>query len=474
MMMIEADGSSSSGGGPDRRGGGAGGGSAPGGVCADFVRMLGGGGVRVGVVGLGYVGLPLARAFVDGGLSVLGFDVDVSKIEALEAGRNYIRWLGDGFVRELTAGGRFEATGDFGRLGEVDAVLICVPTPLGVHREPDLSYVERTAESVGRSLRRGQLVVLESTTYPTTTRGVVMPILESLSGLVCGEDFLLAFSPEREDPGRTDVARTAVPKLVGGLDDGSTRAAGALYRRAFSAVVEVSSAEVAESAKLLENIYRAVNIALVNEMKVVLGAMGVDVWEVIDAASTKPFGFSRFEPGPGLGGHCIPVDPFYLTWKAREVGLPTRFIELAGEVNLGMPAYVVDRVRRALNDEGRSVRGSKVLVLGLAYKPNVDDVRESPALVLIEQLRALGAEVRYSDPHVPRTHRMRKHDLGMESVALSAKLLGEQDAVLIATHHDAFDWRLVAEHSRLIVDTRGVMRGLASQGVAVRGRVVQA
>ncbi|MGP1347271.1 MAG: nucleotide sugar dehydrogenase [Phycisphaerales bacterium] len=423
-----------------------------------FERRLGDGSLCVGVVGLGYVGLPLCRAFVDAGLRVLGFDVDPGKIAALERGENYLPHLGADFTRALRPGGLFEGTANFSRLGEADAVLVCVPTPLGRHLEPDLSYVERTTADIARSLRAGQLVCLESTTYPGTTREVMLPMLEA-GGLRCGEDFFLAYSPEREDPGRRDRSTKAIPKLVGGIDGVSGELAVALYRRAIDAVVPVSSAEVGESAKLLENIYRAVNIALVNEMKLVLGAMGIDIWEVIDAAATKPFGFQAFYPGPGLGGHCIPIDPFYLTWKAREHGLATRFIELAGEINHAMPEHVVRRVGEALNDEGKALKGSRVLVLGLAYKKDVADVRESPALVLIERLQDAGAVVEYSDPHVPRTHRMRKHDLKMESVALTGERVASYDCVLVATDHAAFDWAMIAAHARVVVDTRNAIRG---------------
>jgi len=423
---------------------------------------------RVGVIGLGYVGLPLMRAFFEAGLGVIGFDVDPDKPRMLKAGENYLKHLGDDFVHAFAdaPADRFDATTDMGRLGEADAVLLCVPTPLGEHLDPDLSYVEKTTGLIAKTLRPGQLIVLESTTYPGTTRDVMRPRLEA-GGLVAGEDFFLAYSPEREDPGRKSHSTQTIPKLVGGIDARSGELAAALYRHAVAEVIPVSSAEVAEAAKLLENIYRSVNIALVNEMKVVLAAMGVDIWEVVDAAATKPFGFQKFTPGPGLGGHCIPIDPFYLTWKAREVGLPTRFIELAGEVNHQMPGYVIERVTLALNDQGKAVRGAKVLVLGLAYKPNVDDVRESPSFELIERLQALGADVAYNDPHVPHTHRMRKHDLGMSSVPATAETLPGYDCVLIATDHAAYDWAMVGEHAKLIVDTRGAMRGAASQAVVV-------
>jgi UDP-N-acetyl-D-glucosamine dehydrogenase len=427
---------------------------------------------RIGVIGLGYVGLPLMRAFWSAGFSVLGFDVDPAKIDKLKRGENYLQHLGKDMVAEMAATDRFDVTVDFDRLGEADALLICVPTPLGRHNDPDLSYVVSTTEQIARRLRPGQLIVLESTTYPGTTRGDMLPVLEQ-TGLKCGEDFFLAFSPEREDPGRKDFQTQTIPKLVGGIDDVSGDLAAALYDKAIAQVIRVSSAEVAEAAKILENVYRAVNIALVNEMKVILAAMGIDVWEVIAAAATKPFGYQAFYPGPGLGGHCIPIDPFYLTWKAKEVGQPTKFIELAGEVNRKMPGYVVQQVGLALNGEGKAIKGSRVLVLGLAYKPDVDDVRESPSFELIRQLRQLGATVDYNDPHVPQSHDMRHYpDLPkMTSVALSAEALGGYDCVLISTHHAAYDWAFIAEHAKLIVDTRNAMAGMAGEGGA---RIVQA
>jgi UDP-N-acetyl-D-glucosamine dehydrogenase len=410
----------------------------------------------VGVIGLGYVGLPLLAAFHKAGFPVLGIDIDPAKIESLRAGQMYLKHLGEDLVRDMLATGRFDATSDFERLGECDALIVCVPTPLGLHHEPDLSYIENTADQIASHLRPGQLVVLESTTYPGTTREIMLPRLQK-SGLRCGRDFFLAFSPEREDPGRKDHNTVTIPKLVGGIDPASTDAAAALYRRAIRQVVVVSSAEVAEAAKLLENIYRAVNIALVNEMKVVLTAMGIDVWEVIAAAATKPFGFQAFFPGPGLGGHCIPIDPFYLTWKAREVGLATRFIELAGEVNRAMPDYVVQRVSLALNAHRKSVNASRILILGLAYKPDVDDVRESPSFELIEKLEHLGATVDYNDPHVPATHKMRRHDLRMRSIELTPQSLRGYDCVVVATHHAGYDWSEIAKHATLIVDTRNAL-----------------
>src|SRR3954451_22615093 len=411
----------------------------------------------VGVIGLGYVGLPLLHAFHKAGFRVVGFDVDPRKIDALRRGENYLKHLGPGMVKEMVAARRFDVTDDFSRLAEPDVVISCVPTPLGSHLEPDLSYVEKTAEDIAKTLRKGQLVVLESTTYPRTTREIMLPKFEA-KGLKCGVDFFLAFSPEREDPGRKDFNTQTIPKLVGGIDPPSTEVAVALYQKAVKKVIPVSSAEVAESAKLLENIYRAVNIALVNEMKMVLDAMGIDIWEVVAAASTKPFGYQAFYPGPGLGGHCIPIDPFYLTWKAREVGLPTRFIELAGEINRHMPDYVVQRLTLAMNGRSKSIKGSKILMLGLAYKPDVDDVRESPSFELIEKLEALGAHVDYNDPHVPATHKMRHHDSHMKSVELTPQSLKTYDCVLIATHHAAYNWQMIADHAKLIVDTRNATR----------------
>lgn len=434
------------------------------GVFEDLHGRIESGSAIVGVVGLGYVGLPLADALHDGGLRVLGFDVDPSKIDLLARGENYLEHLGPEMTSRLSASDRFEATAEFSRLREADVIVVAVPTPLGRHREPDLSYVLDTARAIGSSLRAGQLIVLESTTYPGTTRDEFLPaILEAASAhagsLRPGRDFFVAFSPEREDPGRTSHSTRTIPKLVGGIDLGSTALASLLYRKGVAEVVEVSSAEVAEAAKLLENIFRAVNIAMVNEMKVVLTEMGVDVWEVVRAAATKPFGFMPFYPGPGLGGHCIPIDPFYLTWKAKEIGRPTRFIELAGEVNTSMPHYVIERLALALNDRGKALKGSRILVMGLAYKPDVDDTRESPSFELIQLLRERGAVVEYSDPHVPRTVPVRKHDLRMTSVELNDRTLPTFDAVLISTNHGAFDYESVAAHAQLVVDTRDAMRG---------------
>ncbi len=411
----------------------------------------------VGILGLGYVGLPLAAAFVDAGFRVLGFDTDGEKVAALGRGENYLKHLGQDMTRRMKESGRMVATTDFSRLGEPDAVLLCVPTPLGEHQEPDLSFVEHSTRLTAATLRPGQLVVLESTTYPGTTRDLMRPILEQ-GGLVAGRDFLLAYSPEREDPGRQGVTTSSIPKLVGGIDQQSGEVAFALYEAAIASVHLVSSAEIAEAAKVLENTFRAINIALVNEMKVILDAMGIDVWEVIEAAATKPFGFMKFTPGPGLGGHCIPIDPFYLTWVARKFGRPTRFIELAGEINTDMPRYVVRKTMLALNEQGKALKGSKILILGLAYKPDVDDIRESPAIKLLELLEKLGADVGYSDPHVPRGHKMREHDLsGRTSVELTPENIAAQDAVVVATDHKAFDWERIAKHARLVVDTRNAL-----------------
>src|SRR5437868_7242559 len=388
----------------------------------DLAGKINNGSAVVGVIGLGYVGLPLLNAFYQGGHRVIGFDIDSRKIQMLKKGENYLKHLGEALFRPMLSSGRFDATSDASRMGECDVLISCVPTPLGPHLEPDLSFIENTTDDIAKTLRAGQLIILESSTYPGTTREIMLPRLEA-RGLKCGKDFFLAYSPEREDPGRKDHNTQTIPKLVGGIDKVSGDLATALYRRAIKQVIPVSSAEVAEAAKILENTYRAINIALVNEKKVVLTAMGIDVWEVIAAASTKPFGFQAFYPGPGLGGHCIPIDPFYLTWKAREVGMSTRFIELAGEVNHSMPDYVVKRTSLALNERGKAVKGSRILILGLAYKPDVDDVRESPSFELIEKLEELGAHVDYHDPHVPATHRMRQYDLQMKSIQLTPEAL---------------------------------------------------
>lgn len=412
--------------------------------------------LRVGVIGLGYVGLPLVLLFEEEGFPVLGFDVDPEKARALNDGKTYIRHIGEERIRKAFSSDRVEATIDFDRLPECDALIICVPTPLGAHREPDLKYIRITAEAIAARLRPGQLVVLESTTYPGTTREELLSRFEK-AGRVCGKDYFLAFSPEREDPGNERFNTRTIPKVVGGIDAPSLRAAEALYGSIIDAVVPVSSTEVAESSKLLENIFRAVNIALVNEMKVVFERMGIDVWEVIEAAKTKPFGFMPFYPGPGLGGHCIPLDPFYLTWKAAEYGTWARFIELAGEINTSMPRYVIDRTVEAVNQHGKSIVGAKVLVLGLSYKADIDDDRESPSFELIELLQERGAHVSYCDPYVPVARRGRKHDLGLQSVPCTAEEFGRYDAVLVSTAHSRFRDPALWTNVRLAIDTRNIV-----------------
>jgi UDP-N-acetyl-D-glucosamine dehydrogenase len=372
-------------------------------------------------------------------------------------GKSYIEHIPSRTVKEMVKGGLFEATTDFKRLREPDCILICVPTPLTKMREPDMTYVESTARSVAAVLRKGQLVILESTTYPGTTGEVMLPILEE-SGLKVGKDFYLAFSPEREDPGRKDYSTKTIPKVVGGYDADSLRVAVGCYETAIDTVVPVSSCEAAEACKILENTYRCVNIALVNELKMLFDRMDIDVWEVIRAAGTKPFGFTPFYPGPGLGGHCIPIDPFYLSWKARQYGLTTRFIELAGEVNVTMPNWVIQKLMHALNERGKAMKGSKILVLGLAYKKDIDDVRESPSLELIELLKDHGAKVDYNDPHIPHTHKMREHDLKMSSKRLSPKMLASYDAVLISTDHSCYDYRSIVANAKLVIDTRNATK----------------
>ena len=410
----------------------------------------------IAVVGLGYVGLPLVRALHDAGYRVLGYDVDREKVAMLRRGECYLRHLGPGLVPALNASGRFRASAEAADLRAADAIVLCVPTPLGMHREPDLEFLLTSTRMVAEHLRPGQLVVLESTTYPGTTREKMLPILEE-KGLRCGSDFFLAYSPEREDPGRAESSTRTIPKLVGGVDERSGALAQTLYAKCIDEVHLVSSAEIAESAKLLENIYRAVNIALVNELKVVFEDMGIDVWDVIRAAATKPFGFEAFYPGPGLGGHCIPIDPFYLTWRAKEFGHSTRFIELAGEVNSRMPGYVVSRVSDALNRVRKPVHGADIVVVGVAYKPDVDDMRESPAAEIIERLAALGAVVAYHDPLVPVFPAMRRHRIALRSEPLEVERVARSDCVVIVTNHSGVDYGLLGEHAPLIVDTRNAM-----------------
>lgn len=413
----------------------------------------------IGIIGLGYVGLPLALVFNEKGFPVVGFDVDPEKIRALAAGEGYIKHLDSKRIAKANQTGKFSATANFDALATVDVIIICVPTPLTPQREPDMRYVENTSRAIAPRLRPGQLVVLESTTYPGTTDELVRGILET-SGLSLGKDYFLAFSPEREDPGNEKYDTATIPKIVGGVDVDSGDVAEALYAESIKTTVRVSSARVAEATKLSENIFRAVNIALVNELKMVYDRMGIDVWEVLDAAQTKPFGFMRFNPGPGWGGHCIPLDPFYLSWKAREFGTPPRFIELAGEINVEMPHYVIGKLQNALNDHGKAVRNSKVLMLGLAYKKDIDDPRESPAFEIAEHLLKLGAVLDYHDPHVPVAPKMRSWPElpPMKSVPLTQATIEAADAVLVVTDHSIVDYALVARHAKVIVDTRGIYR----------------
>ncbi len=423
----------------------------------------------VGVIGLGYVGLPLVKAFSDSGFTTIGFDIDEAKVRMLQSGKSYIRHIPPQTIGSLVRDGHFTPTTDFSRMAHCDALIICVPTPLTVNREPDMQYVSGTASEITGYLRPGQLIILESTTYPGTTREVVLPVLEA-GGLKSGKDFLLAYSPEREDPGRKDFQTVDIPKVVGGMDAGALKAACALYGQAVKTVVPVESCEIAEAGKILENCYRCINIALINELKIILDRMGIDVWKVIEAAKTKPFGFQAFYPGPGLGGHCIPIDPFYLSWKAKQYDVTARFIELAGELNTAMPYHVIGKVAESLNNVGRAIRGSKILVLGLAYKKDVDDLRESPSVVLIEQLKSRGARVDYNDPFIPRTHPQRQHDLKMKSVKLTTANLKKYDLVLIATDHTVYDWKFIVQHARCIVDTRNATAGIR----AGRSKIIRA
>ena len=423
----------------------------------------------VGVVGLGYVGLPLAKEFCDGGAGVLGFDVRDELVAKINKGISPIKHIPNSQMKAMVNTGRFNATSNMAELCKPDAILICVPTPLTENREPDMQYVEQTCRTISKYLRKGQLVVLESTTYPGTTRELIQPILEQ-SGLKAGCDFYLAYSPEREDPGNKDFNTGTIPKLVGGINKASLLRAVQLYKMAVKTVIPVTSCDVAEAAKILENVYRCINIAMVNELKVLFERMGIDIWEVINAAKTKPFGFQAFYPGPGLGGHCIPIDPFYLTWKARQYNMPTRFIELAGEINVQMPHLVVQNVMKALSDRKKALNGAKVLVLGLAYKKDIDDLRESPSIELIEILRDHGAKVDYNDPYIPKTHKQREHDLRMKSKPLSAKMLAGYDVVLISTDHSNYDYKWIVANSKLVVDTRNATEHV-KQG---RSKIVKA
>ncbi|HNU71728.1 MAG TPA: nucleotide sugar dehydrogenase [Thermodesulfobacteriota bacterium] len=426
---------------------------------------------KVGVIGLGYVGLPLIIEFCKVGFPVLGFDLDEKKVEALLAGRSYIKHIPAEQVRTLNSSGRFDATTDFSRVGEADALIICVPTPLTAQREPDVSYIVNTGEMIVPFMRKNQLVVLESTTYPGTTREVLKPILEK-NGLRAGDDFYLAFSPEREDPGNPVYSTSKIPKVIGGLDPASLEVAEAFYSQIVVGTVPVSSMDVAEAVKLTENIFRSVNIAMVNELKTIYSKMGIDVWEVIDAAKTKPFGFMPFYPGPGLGGHCIPIDPFYLTWKAREYECATRFIELAGEVNTSMPSYVVTVLMEALNQRKKSLNGSRILLLGIAYKRDVDDMRESPSLRLINLLRQKGAQVDYYDPYIPVIPPTREHSAlaGEESIKWDMAAISKYDAVLISTDHTQIDYNVLVKAAQLVIDTRNATRDV----VEGREKIVKA
>ncbi len=453
----------------------------------------------VGIIGMGYVGLPLTITFANNGFNVVGFDIDENKVSLLNDGKSYIKHIDSKLIKDIVKKKKFQATSDFSRLKECDAVIICVPTPLDEHREPDMRFVKDTAFIIQKYLRKGQLITLESTTYPGTTEEVLLPLFESAPQIqnpnsqslipnsrsqnsnpqslipnsksqnsnpqslipnpyIPGQDFFLAFSPEREDPGNKDFTTSTIPKIIGGVTENCTDVAVALYNKIIKTTVRVSSPRVAEAAKLLENIYRSVNIALVNELKVVFERMNIDIWEVIEAAKTKPFGFQAFYPGPGLGGHCIPIDPFYLTWKAREYEVNTKFIELAGEVNTFQPYYVVERAIEVLNQAHKAMKGSKILILGVAYKKNVDDMRESPSLKLIELLRQKGAEVDYNDPYVPKLPPTRKYKFDMNSVELTKDVLRLYDLVLLATDHDDYDYNFIRKHARLILDTRNAFK----------------
>jgi UDP-N-acetyl-D-glucosamine dehydrogenase len=412
----------------------------------------------VGVIGLGYVGLPLVLRFGEEKFSILGFDVDSEKVRKLNAGQSYIRHIPGERLQHLRETKQFEATTDFSRLAEADAIIICVPTPLTAKKDPDLQYIEKTGEFIVKTLRKGQLVSLESTTYPGTTDEILLETFKS-TGLKVGQDYFLVFSPEREDPGNAKFSTRTIPKVVGGTTPDCLELGKLLYSQIIDRVIPVSSTRAAEMVKLLENIYRSVNIALVNELKLLGERMNIDVWEVIDAASTKPFGYTPFYPGPGLGGHCIPIDPFYLSWKAKEYDFSTRFIQLAGEINTSMPHHVVERVSEALNERAKSIKNSKILMLGVAYKKDVDDVRESPAMEIMELLQARGAELSYSDPYIPKLHKMRNYDFShMSSVELKADVLKSQDVVLITTDHTVFDYQSIVDNAGLIVDTRNATR----------------
>ena len=425
----------------------------------------------VGVIGLGYVGLPLVYESVQKGFNTYGFDIATSKVKQLAHGKSYINYFPDDTIAEMNASGRFTVTDDMSRIGEADALMICVPTPLSDHREPDISYIVTTTETIAKYLRPGQLVTLESTTYPGTTDEVMRPLLEA-HGLKCGTDFFLAYSPEREDPGNKNYSMGRIPKVVGGCDPDSTELAAHLYRQLVAEVVPVTSTRTAEAVKLTENIFRSVNIALVNELKMIFSRMDIDIWEVIDAAKTKPFGYMPFYPGPGLGGHCIPIDPFYLTWKAREYDITTRFIEIAGEINTAMPRHVVIQLVEALNQHDKAVNGASVLVMGVAYKRDIDDDRESPSYRLMELLQKKGAVISYHDPYIPviRPNRRYPEFVGMKSVPLTPETISAHDAVLIATDHTSVDYAELVRHAQLVVDTRNATKNV-TEG---REKIIQA
>ena len=428
--------------------------------CDQLLKSIQDKSCTVGIIGLGYVGLPLIDAYIKAGFSAIGFDVDQKKVDTLLTGTSYIAHIEHTTIAGWLEQKRFDATVDMSRLGEADVVLICVPTPLSDSRDPDLKYVEMTTEAIAKSLRPGQMVILESTTYPGTTKDVLLPILRE-SGLTAGEDFFLAYSPEREDPGNPNFTAGTIPKVVGGLEPNSLKLATLFYEQAITQVVPVNSCEAAEACKILENTYRSVNIAMVNELKVLFQKIGINIWEVIDAAKTKPFGFQAFYPGPGLGGHCIPIDPFYLSWVARKHEMSTKFIELAGEINTSMPLYVVHQLAEALNQAGKPIRGSKIGIFGVAYKKDVDDPRESPSFKLMELLSERGAELSYCDPHIPQLPKMRSFDVPeLEHNPPTAEYVGSLDCVLISTDHSAFDWVEIVKNAALVVDTRNATQAV--------------
>jgi UDP-N-acetyl-D-glucosamine dehydrogenase len=420
----------------------------------------------LGIIGMGYVGLPLALTFAEKGSSVIGFDIDEQKIPILNSGRSYIKHIESSRIKEQVTKGNFKSTSDFSLLSNCECIIICVPTPLNEHREPDVSFIENSGKTIAKFIKKGQLIILESSTYPGTTEEILLPLFAK-SGFDVGTDFFLAFSPEREDPGNEKFSTGTIPKIVGGVTSNCLEVTCALYNQAITQTVPVSSPKVAEAAKLLENIYRSVNIALVNELKIVFDRMSIDVWEVIDAAKTKPFGFTPFYPGPGLGGHCIPIDPFYLTWKAREYEINTKFIELAGEINTFQPYYVVQRAIEILNENGRSIKNSKILLLGVSYKKNIDDMRESPSLKLIELLSLKGAIIEYSDPYISMLPHTRKYKYDLKSIPLESEIIRKYDLVLLATDHDSFDYQKIAEDSSIIIDTRNVFarKGIVSNKI---------